>query len=80
MRPGDGGPGCLMAPAEWPASPRQALTLLDGAAGLCLLFNELCQHILSHIHSHSRAEHGVQAFCFLHVPMVEQWENFCPFL
>lgn len=31
------------------------------------------------IHSHSRGECGLQAFCFLHVPTVQQWESVCPF-
>lgn len=44
-------------------------TLLDDVRlGLCLLFNELRQHILPHFHSHSRVNMGFRRFVFCMFP------------
>ena len=69
-RPGDGAALAVRWRLQSGQPPHdKPRTLLDGAwLGLCLLFNELCQHILTHIHSHSRVNTGFRRFVFCMFP------------
>lgn len=66
---------------RWPAFPGPApgFFWMVGGSGFVFFLMSYISTFSPPIHSHSRGECGLQAFCFLHVPTMEQWETVCPF-